>query len=162
VCVWNVCVWNVFCGERARNNGLLHARTAFAFQTTTLTVFVFPVPLLQGCTVHVLSCLCLLYLDELQQPACKHISAPKEDLRLKTQEGAELNKKKAFITLCSTVVPLQSTEKADRNLDSEFRWHRSFYSAYERMLKVKGEFGRVFRGAKHIQLCNAFVDQILA
>ncbi len=47
--------------------------------------------------------------------------------------------KKAFITLCSPVVPLLSTSKADSGLASEFRWDRAIYTAYERMLKVNGE-----------------------
>jgi hypothetical protein len=44
--------------------------------------------------------------------------------------------KKAFITLCSPVVPLLSTSKADSGLASEFRWDRAIYTAYERMLKA--------------------------
>ena len=43
---------------------------------------------------------------------------------------------KAFITLCSPVVPLLSTSKADSGLASEFRWDLAVYTAYERMLKV--------------------------
>ena len=46
--------------------------------------------------------------------------------------------KKAFITLCSPVVPLLSTSKADSGLASEFRRDRAIYTAYERMLKYKG------------------------
>ncbi len=45
---------------------------------------------------------------------------------------------KAFITLGSPVVPLLSTSKADSGLASEFRWDRAIYTAYERMLKVRG------------------------
>jgi hypothetical protein len=45
--------------------------------------------------------------------------------------------KKAFITLCSPVVPLLSTSKADSGLASEFRRDRAIYTAYERMLKAK-------------------------
>ena len=45
--------------------------------------------------------------------------------------------KKAFITLCSPVVPLLSTSKADSGLASEFRWDRAIYTAYERMLKAE-------------------------
>jgi len=37
--------------------------------------------------------------------------------------------KKAFITLCSPVVPLLSTSKADSGLASEFRWDRAIYTA---------------------------------
>jgi hypothetical protein len=48
-------------------------------------------------------------------------------------------KKKAFITLCSPVVPLLSTSKADGGLASEFRWDRAIYTTYERMLKVEGK-----------------------
>ena len=44
--------------------------------------------------------------------------------------------KKAFITLCSPVVPLLSTSKADSGLASEFRWDRAIYTAYERMLRA--------------------------
>ena len=44
--------------------------------------------------------------------------------------------KKAFITLCSPVVPLLSTSKADSGLASEFRRDRAIYTAYERMLKA--------------------------
>ena len=47
--------------------------------------------------------------------------------------------KKAFITLGSPVVPLLSTSKADSGLASEFRRDRAVYTAYERMLKVRGE-----------------------
>ena len=46
--------------------------------------------------------------------------------------------KKAFITLCSPVVPLLSTSKADSGLASEFRRDRAIYTAYERMLKYEG------------------------
>jgi hypothetical protein len=49
--------------------------------------------------------------------------------------------KKAFITLCSPVVPLLSTSKADSGLASEFRWDRAIYTAYERMLKEAGRGG---------------------
>ena len=45
--------------------------------------------------------------------------------------------KKAFITLCSPVVPLLSTSKADSGLASEFRWDRAIYTAYERMLTAE-------------------------
>ena len=45
---------------------------------------------------------------------------------------------KAFITLCSPVVPLLSTSKADSGLASEFRRDRAIYTAYERMLKEGG------------------------
>jgi hypothetical protein len=44
---------------------------------------------------------------------------------------------KAFITLCSPVVPLLSTSKADSGLASEFRRDRAIYTAYERMLKAQ-------------------------
>ena len=47
--------------------------------------------------------------------------------------------KKAFITLCSPVVPLLSTSKADSGLASEFRRDRAIYTAYERMLKLRRE-----------------------
>ncbi len=51
--------------------------------------------------------------------------------------GRKIAKKsKAFITLCSPVVPLLSTSKADSGLASEFRWDRAIYTAYERMLKT--------------------------
>ena len=36
------------------------------------------------------------------------------------------------------MVPLLSTSKADSGLASEFRWDRAIYTAYERMLKVRG------------------------
>ena len=46
---------------------------------------------------------------------------------------------KAFITLGSPVVPLLSTSKADSGLASEFRRDRAVYTAYERMLRERGE-----------------------
>ena len=41
------------------------------------------------------------------------------------------------LSLCSPVVPLLSTSKADSGL----AWDRAIYTAYERMLKVKGRLG---------------------
>ena len=51
--------------------------------------------------------------------------------------GGCVRQQKAFITLCSPVVPLLSTSKADSGLASEFRWDRAIYTAYERMLKAE-------------------------
>ena len=51
---------------------------------------------------------------------------------------SEIPKTKAFITLCSPVVPLLSTSKADGGLASECRWDQAVYTTYERMLKAKG------------------------
>jgi hypothetical protein len=50
--------------------------------------------------------------------------------------GCWFVQQKAFITLCSPVVPLLSTSKADSGLASEFRRDRAIYTAYERMLKA--------------------------
>ncbi len=57
--------------------------------------------------------------------------------RMQKRMHAKPPKQKAFITLCSPVVPLLSTSKADSGLASEFRWDRAIYTAYERMLKVR-------------------------
>jgi hypothetical protein len=48
--------------------------------------------------------------------------------------------KKAFITMCSTVAPLPSTNMADSGLASEFRWDRAIYATYERMLILGVQF----------------------
>jgi hypothetical protein len=57
------------------------------------------------------------------------------------QKDKETRCQKAFITLCSPVVPLLSTSKADSGLASEFRWDRAIYTAYERMLREAGGGG---------------------
>ena len=44
---------------------------------------------------------------------------------------------KAFITLCSRVVPLLSTSKADTGLASEFRRDQADYRTYERMRRIR-------------------------